>query len=108
MKTKLNLILGIFFMAGTITDAVADAKYVKIETLSGIEAEVISVAVAQFHSEKLNITPNGYDISLYLNEGQYIVIFERSKNAALNTINPRYEVVISSQTFEVIQKQFSR
>jgi hypothetical protein len=111
MKFKFILIiLGIFMMHSVHSDSQTsnDFKYIKIETLSGVEAEVIKVAVDQFNSEKLNITAHGYEVTLYLINDNYLALFERAKNASLGTIDPRYEVLISSKTFKVISSQFSR
>jgi hypothetical protein len=83
-------------------------NYVRIETLSGVEAEVIRNAMDSFIAKGLNITPYGYDVSIYLNNDDYIVFFERAKDAAPGTIDPGYEVVISGKTLKVIHTQFSK
>ncbi len=82
--------------------------FIRLDVLSGVEAEVVRVAVERFRSEKLNITPHGYDVSVYLNGEDYIVFFERSKNAPLGTIDLSYEAVVSGKSLKVLHSQFSR
>lgn len=86
----------------------SNSDYIRVEVLSGMEAQIVKKAVERFNSEKLNITPHGYDISIYFNNGNYVVFFNRAKNASPGTIDPSYEVVISGETLNVVHSQFYR
>lgn len=81
---------------------------IRLNVLSGVEAEVIKTALERFQLEKLEVSPSTYEVSIYFEGGQYIVLFNKSKNTPPGTMDPAYEVVISSETLKVIHSQFSR
>lgn len=82
-------------------------KCVKIETLSGVEAEVIRAAADRFLAEGLNAATHEYAVSIYLDNDEYVVLFEKTK-VSLNTVHFEYEVTISARTLKVMQAQFLR
>lgn len=107
---QIVLVLSIVFMSDSIIANPVSNKHnlLRLEVLTGVEAEVIKIALGRFHAEKLNISPHTYDLSVYLDGEKYIVLFSKMKNAPPGTIDPGYEVVISADTLEVIHSQFSR
>ena len=113
MKFKVFLIMVMSFImidpaAGLDRPNPRENKYLRLEVLSGIEAEIIRVAVERFHAEKFKVNPHHYDISIYLNNDDYVIFFETAKNVLPGTIFFTYEVVISSKTLKVTHAQFSR
>src|SRR5690606_34381389 len=110
MKLKIFLMMMVNFV---VIDSVGsdglspmENKYIRLEVLSGVEAEIIKIAVERFHSEELKINPHQYDISIYLDNTVYVVFFEKAKNALPSINFPAYEVVISSKTLKVTHTQF--
>ena len=110
MYLKVLVMVGSFFLTSLVCaeSSVDESNYMKIGTLSGVEAEVIRVAVERFRAEKLEVGIYEYQLSISKIDNTYIVLFRNIDNAKTDAIYLAYDVEISAETLKVIHSQFSR